>query len=95
LEQLGRLGFIDYEKQLPLAKVFHENIDRLVELLTGSKMTDLEEYQFRLSTKALSDNMKSDLQNLGTMGYTNLDKNIRVLNANKGAPIEELFALLS
>ena len=95
MEKLGNLGCLDFDKQLPFAKVFYEDLNRCVELVMGAQMNDFENYQFRLSQKAFSENMRSDLLNLGIMGHRNLEQNIKVLMANKGVSLDELCALLT
>ena len=57
-------------------------------------MTQLESYIFRLSSRAFSNDMKSDLKTLGELGYTNLDKNVKVMMDNRGKSVDQLFALL-
>jgi len=57
-------------------------------------MTQLESYNFRLSSRAFSNDMKSDLKTLGELGYTNFDKNVKVMMDNRGKSVDQLIALL-
>ncbi len=95
MEQLGNLGCFDFDRQFSFAKVFYEDLNRCVELVMGAQMNDFENYQFRLLQKAFSENIKSDLLNLGIMGHRSLDQNIKVLMANKSSSVYELCALLT
>lgn len=96
MKQLGDLDFLDFDKQLPYANAFNENLERLIELLTGEKMTESENYVFRVQSKAFSPELKSNLLALGSMNFTNLDKNLKVLTAkeNQKKSIDELIGLL-
>jgi hypothetical protein len=38
--------------------------------------------------------MKSDLKKLGEWGYTNFDKNVKVMMDNRGKSVDQLIALL-
>jgi len=86
---------LDFDKQLSFAKAFYEDLNRCVELVMGAQMTDLENYMYRLSQKAFSENMRSDLKKLGRMGHYNLEQNIKVKMANTDAEFDELCALLT
>jgi hypothetical protein len=44
MEKLAQLDLYDYEKQLPLAMLFRKNEDRLIEVMTGDKLTPEEYY---------------------------------------------------
>lgn len=44
MEKLAQLDLYDYEKQLPLAMLFRKNEDRLIEVVTGGKLTAEEYY---------------------------------------------------
>ena len=83
MELLLKMGYMNFDKQLPFASICFDNHERLVALVSGEKPTELESYMLRLEAKAFSQDVRDKMKALGELGQLGFEKNANLVMQNR------------